>query len=135
ARARHQERALGKAQLATQIARQVAERALHLRAPRLPLEHGFAAALDAQADRDVPERIFGADEDRRADRAAAIIDLRLRQVERVFALDVARRHVVARAVTDDLHVPVQHQRELRLWHVPAAVFANADAHARPHHAV
>ena len=38
----------------------------------------------------------------RAERAASVVDLGLRQVERIFALDVARAHIVADGVADDL---------------------------------
>ena len=62
------------------------------------------------------------------ERARSVVDLGLRQVERVLALDVPRGDVVAGAEPDDLASRVDHQRELRLRHVPAAVATNADRH-------
>jgi hypothetical protein len=59
----------------------------------------------------------------------------LRQVERIFALDVPRRHVIAGTVTDYVERAVQNQGELGLGHVPPAVATDADLHAGAHHAV
>ncbi len=75
---------------------------------------------------EVFQAIDFAEQDARAQRARAVVDLGLRQVERVLALDVARRDVVADAKADDLAVRVHDQRQLGLGHVPGAVGAHAD---------
>ena len=69
--------------------------------------------------------LAGADDHPRPDRAGAVVNLRLRQIEQIFPLDVARTHVIADGVADDLAARVDDQRQLRLRHVPARVFANA----------
>ena len=84
------------------------------------------AARDRQLDRQVLQALDVAEQDARAERARAVVDLGLRQVERVLALDVARGHVVADAEADDLAGGVHHQRQLGLGHVPGAVGAHAD---------
>src|SRR5262249_6840474 len=70
-----------------------------------------------------------------AEGAAVVVDLRLRQVERVFALDVAGAHVVADGVADDLEPRRQYQRDLRLRHRPAAVVTNPHALAGADYAI
>ena len=63
---------------------------------------------------------------RGADRACSGEDLRLRDVERVGALDVAARDVVADRHGDRRPVLAEHEAELRLGHVPPGVAANAN---------
>src|SRR6185436_14984481 len=134
ARSRRQDRALRKVELHEQEVGQLVQRALDLRRPRLARERDAARARDLQGDRQIAQAIRVADVDAGADRARAVVDLRLRQVERVVALDVARRHVVADGVTDDLTGAVDDQRQLRLGDVPLAVVADADRHAVSGHA-
>src|SRR6185312_5218145 len=64
--------------------------------------------------------------DRRAHRAPAQVDLGLRQVERVLALDRPGRHVVARGVARDLAEAVDHQGDLGFRHVEAGVGTHRD---------
>src|ERR1051325_9005055 len=95
ARPRQKEAALRERVVAEEKLDERLGRALELRERRLTREDRFAGALDAQLDFGRGgEHRFG-DEDRGAERAAPIIDLSLRQVERVRALDVTRTHVVA----------------------------------------
>ena len=63
-----------------------------------------------------------------------VVDLGLRQVERVGALDRARREVVGRQVADDLATGVDDQRELGLGDVPGRVGADSQRRARCPHA-
>ena len=70
------------------------------------------------------------DEDGRPERARAGVDLRLRQVERVGALDVARGDVVADRDAGDVAALAEHEPDLRLGHGPGRVGADADRRAR-----
>src|SRR6185436_17966137 len=128
----HQESSLRKTELSTEIAGQLSQAALHLRARGLALEHRFTSAANAELDRHVGERLLVTQHDGRADGAAAVVHLGLRQVERVVALDVARGDVVARAVADDLEIAIQDQRELGLRHVPLGVAPHPNVHAVAH---
>src|SRR5690606_17177108 len=69
-----------------------------------------------------------------ADRTAAVVDLGLRQVQRVLALDAARGHVVASGVADDAAVGGDHQHQFGFGHVPLAVGAHPDRRAVTRHA-
>ena len=71
---------------------------------------------------------------RRADRAGRCVHLRLAQVERVRALDLARRDVVADRVREDLAALSDHDPDLGLGDVPGRVAADPDRLARPHRA-
>src|SRR5262245_24879257 len=73
--ASHQEDSLGEAELPTQKASELAERAFHLRAARFALEDDRAAAADRHAYGYVRQRALGRDVDRPAERAAAVVDL------------------------------------------------------------
>src|SRR5579884_319341 len=82
-------------------------------------------ALDRQIDTccrgmDMPGR-----DDAGTEGAAGLVDLCLGEVERVFALDTARAHVVAAGVADDLAVGVRQHGQLRLRNVPGRVGADA----------
>ena len=68
----------------------------------------------------------------RPERARAVVDLRLRQIQEVLAFDVARAHVVADRAADDLPARVDHERKLRLRHAPRRVAPNADRLAGRH---
>src|SRR4051812_14542457 len=66
-------------------------------------DHVALAAKDLNLD--IPRTHFGftrVDVDERTQRAGAVVDLRLRQIEKIFAFDIARTHVVADRVADDL---------------------------------
>src|SRR5206468_4891312 len=78
--------------LATEPVDEVFKRALHLRRRGLARKELTPILLDAQANL---ERTLPLRQDRGAERARARKDLRLGQVERVRALDVARGYVVA----------------------------------------
>src|SRR5262249_10142390 len=61
--------------------------------------------------------------------------LGLRQVERVFTLDIARTHVVADGVADDFEFRRDYQSQLWFGDIPVAVGADADALAGAGNAV
>src|SRR3954465_7762756 len=66
-----------------------------------PCKDRFTATHDFQLDlRRWRKRIRG-HEDSRTERATAAVNLRLRQVQGIFAFDVARTHVVADRVAND----------------------------------
>jgi hypothetical protein len=63
-------------------------------------------------------------QDPRTEGARARIDLRLGQIEKVFALNVARAHVIADGETDRvLHVSLE-QSQFWFGHAPLRVLAN-----------
>ena len=105
---------------------QLLRRALHFRQRGGAAEDGCAAAHDLQVDAGRWIGGSGADQDRRAERAAPVVDLGLRQVERIFAFDVAGAHVVADRVAKDAPAAVDRQGQFRLRRVPGGV--RADAH-------
>src|ERR1700679_1533381 len=59
-----------------------------------------------------------------AKRTASIVDLGLRKIERVCAFDVARTHVVADGVADDLTARIDDERKLGLGYGPRGIAAN-----------
>ena len=99
----------------------------HLRERGRSLERDRPAATDDELDLHAGKLGHrGHRRHHRPDRARTLVDLRLRQVERVLALDVARTHVVADGVADDLPRRRDDQRQFRLGHAPLGV--GADAH-------
>ena len=96
------------------------------------LEHLGGAARDHHRDLDaVGIRHFVRRDDRRPAREAAVVDLRLRQVERVVALDVPRRHVVGQRVAEDGAAARHDDAHLGLGGGEGGVLAAADRLARP----
>ena len=67
--------------------------------------------------------------DRRAERAGGREELRLGEVERVRAFDVACGDVVADRRAEQLTVRVQHECQLRFGHSPRGIGADADRRA------
>jgi competence protein ComEC len=113
---------------------EVGERAADAIDRRAPAEHLVSRTFDCHADRPAADR--GLDRfqhDPRAERARAIVDLRLWQVEQVLALDVARTHVVADRAAHEPPAGVHHECEFRLGHAPPRIAADADGVVRPHH--
>src|SRR5437867_1476817 len=109
-----------------QHGRELGGLARHVGDRRGPIEDRFSGALDGHVhlrsrDVDVPREHSGG-----ADRAAAVVDLRLREEERIFALDASRAHVVPAREGDDLGVRVRQDGELGFGHVPRRVLAYAD---------
>ena len=95
-----EEAAAGKAVVAEEIFDEWADRVSFRRSGGR--RKTYLARLRISADLCGGGHGFAADEDAGAEGAAAVVDLGLREVERVFAFDVARAHVVADGVADDL---------------------------------
>src|SRR5438552_9945520 len=91
-----------------------------------PVEDRSAAALDRHVDLRVRDVHLPREHRSWPDRAASVVDLRLRQEERVLSLDAPRAHVVAARERDDLTVRVREDGELGLGYVPCRVLAHAD---------
>ena len=68
----------------------------------------------------------------RPQRAAAVVDLGLRQIQRILAFDIARAHIVANRVADDAPRRTDHQRQFRLRHGPVRIPANFNLAATAH---
>src|SRR5215210_775251 len=124
-RAGHQKGPAREGELPAQKSRKLLERALHLRHIYLALEDSSIPAPDAHGDAQAQHRLRSRDNDAWPKRARTVVDLGLREIQRVLALYVARGDVVAGGVADDLHPAVDDQNELGLGHVPTAVPANA----------
>ena len=71
------------------------------------------------------DRLFG-NQNARAQGAAIVVELGLRQIERILALDVAGAHVVADGEPDQLSLRRNDQRQFRLGNRPFRVAADAD---------
>src|SRR5439155_5729006 len=99
--------------------------ARHVGDRRGPVEDRRAGALDRHADLRARDVDVPGEDRGRADRTAAVVDLRLGQEERVLTFDAPRAHVVAARECDDLAVRVRENSELRLRHVPRRVLADA----------
>ena len=81
------------------------------------------------SDSDSPfarEGFAGAQVDPRSERAGAIVDFRLREIQEILAFDVARTHVIADGAAHNRSTRIQNERELRLRNTPAGVAPNAD---------
>src|SRR5688500_3125055 len=86
--------------------------------------------MDLELDAPLPDVVFRvADDDPWTDRARGGVDLGLRQIEQVLALDITRAHVVADCETDDAPRRIRHQRELGFGNAPAGVASNPDGAA------
>ena len=83
-------------------------------------------AEDVELDLGGGRHGFVADEEAGAKSAATVVDLGLREVERVGAFDVAGAHVVADGVADDLAARVDDEREFRFGDGPGGIAANFD---------
>src|SRR5258708_38154058 len=60
----------------------------------------------------------------RPQRATAVVNLGLRQIEWVLALNIARAHIIANGVADDPAWGAHHQSQLWLRHRPMSIGAN-----------
>src|SRR5919112_4381130 len=124
-RAGHQEGPDGDGELPAQIGRKLLQRALHLRQIYLVLEDDGILAPDAQGDAEAQHRIRSRENDAWPQRARTVVDFGLGEIQRILALNIARRDIVAGGVTDDLHPAVDDQDQFGLGHVPTAVPADA----------
>src|SRR5215207_7389964 len=124
-RARHQEGSVREGKLLAQVARQLLEGPLHPGGADLLVKNGLAIPQDAHAYEEVPHRVRSRQGDTGSQGAAAVVDLGLRQVQRVLSFYVPGRNVIAGGVADDLHPAVHDEHKLGLRHVPAAVLADA----------
>src|SRR5690606_35864065 len=125
ARARREKRALREAVVDHEEPDELRGAALHHRERRRALERRGRVALDRETDRGVCRQRRARDQNAGPEREALIVGFRLRQVERVLAFDVARAHVVADRVADDLAAPVHGQHELGLRHAPLRIAPHA----------
>src|SRR6185312_17025902 len=92
----------GEAALAEKIVDEDLGGALHLGERGRAIKFRLSFAHDFNANRRRGKQRFGADQYAGAQRAASVINLRLGKIERVFAFDIARTHVVADGIADDL---------------------------------
>ena len=126
----HEEGAVGKAVVAEQILDKSRWCALQLGERSVGGKCSRAAAHNLKTNRRRGRQRLRRDEHAGPERATAVVDLGLRQIERILSLDIARAHVVADGVADDLAAIVDEQRQLRLGHVPLGVAANAHVASR-----
>src|SRR5688572_13012555 len=62
----------------------------------------------------------------RTKRGGTVVGFRLRQIQGVFPLDRARRHIVADRHADDLAGRRDYQRHLRFRYIPGRIAADTD---------
>src|SRR5207247_1921555 len=103
----------------------------HTRRRGLAAENGLTAAGYCQLDRQVRWVDILSRNDHRAEGTRAHIHFRLRQVERIRALDITRGHVVADGVAEDSAIRRCYDRQLRLRHVPLRIGADSNRCVRP----
>ena len=127
-RACQQHGSVGKRLRPAEISGELLETALDIAEASFSGEYRCASSRDRAADRPLSRVGFcHAEPDPRTQRARAIVDLGLRQIQQVLAFDVARAHVVADRAADDAPARVDHERKLRLRHTPFCVAPNAHA--------
>src|SRR6185437_4187923 len=100
ARPSHQEDSVGETAIAKQELRQLRQLALQLNQRRATRVCHLAIARDFQLD----SRLGGwrrRKQNAGTDGAAAVINFRLRQIERILSFNIARAHVIANRVTGD----------------------------------
>src|SRR5262249_37184479 len=130
ARSCHQKASQWKAVVAIEVFRQQLRLTFEFRQRGFASEGDLFAARDSEADLRFLRQWIGSKQNAWAKRAAALIDLRLRKVERVFTLDIARAHVVSDGVANDFAAAAQHQSQLRLGDGPLCIAADANLAAR-----
>ncbi len=108
---------------------------LHRRQRRRTLERALTSASNRQAHLGLRRERGRGDQHARPQPAAAVVHLGLGQVQRILSLDVARAHVVADRVPDNLAARADDQRELRLGHVPLRVLPNPHGLSMTAHAM
>src|SRR6201999_1045079 len=67
------------------------------------------------------------------DGTTAVVAFRLRQIERIFAFDIAGRDIIAECVADDFCIPINYEDEFRFGHTPTRVAPNSNFAIRSHH--
>ncbi len=116
---RAEQDSVGKVILEEEIGDQFIEAALEFACTCFALPVDLTIALDDQANSKVVGiRYLPGGGNSWSQRAAVGIDFGLRQIQRVFALDTARTHVVANGVADNLGRGVDDEHKLWLWDVP-----------------
>src|SRR6185437_12518239 len=131
--ASHEIRAVRKAAIAEEPTRKFLRVTLQLGKRRVSFECGPAAAHDLNLDRGNLWQRFVAEQDTGAKPATPVVDLGLRKVEWILALDVARAHVIADGVADDLAARIEQQRQFGLGDRPSCVGADANIRAGTDH--
>src|SRR5205085_2415195 len=63
--------------------------------------------------------------DPRSKSTGAVISFGLRKIQQILAFYVARTHVIADSVADDLAAGIEHERQFRFGHAPFCVASDA----------
>src|SRR5713226_1418823 len=123
--------AVRKTGFAPQPTNEIIQRTGHRAKRSGAFKHRGSIALDFQIDCDMIQRrhVVGESNDG-AQGATIVVHLGLRQVKRVFALNIASAHVIADGVADDLQLRGDDQCQFRFRHTPLAVTADMDSAAR-----
>src|ERR1700678_4116532 len=82
--------------------------------------------VNLNRDFGLPRQRAFAHQDTRAKSAAAVVDLGLRQVERVLTFDIARAHIVANVIAGDAAAWADHQSQFRLGYGPGGISPDPD---------
>jgi hypothetical protein len=126
-------RAVWKPLRPTQIGRELLKASLDVADEGLARKRLPAVSMNRAADRPLAHLVLGcAQVHPRRHCTRAVVHLRLRQVQKILAFDVARAHVVADRTAGNLAARVQHECQLGLWHAPAGIAPDADGVAGGH---
>src|SRR5581483_10131117 len=110
ARPGHQVCAMREAVVPKKIADQLLKLALDLRQSRAAAEGRLSFPLNFKADGCALRQRLLRKQNRRPNRAASVIDFRLRQIQRVLAFNIPRAHIVSDGVPDNLTRRIRQQR-------------------------
>src|SRR4051812_37276700 len=102
---------------AEEVLDQLTERALDLIHRSLAAENLASTALNPERNRPTPRFLLGcAQHDTRPERARSIVNLRLRQIEQVFTLNITRTHIVTYGEPSQFAPRIDHQRQFGFRH-------------------
>src|SRR5262249_52542820 len=97
------------------------------------VEDRFTFPVDGDADTEIgPDCHPGLQPDTRPNGTRSFVNFGLWQIQRIFALDVARTHVVPDGEADHLHPRIDDDDQFRLRDRPLRVVTNADGIAVAH---
>src|SRR5205085_5516210 len=109
--------------------------AFHLLQGSRTRERGFAVTTDLDPDFGGCGQGLVRDQQARSERATAVVDFGLWQIERIFALDISGTHVVSDRVAGNFAARADKQHQLWFRHRPGRILANCDLRIRPHHSM
>src|SRR5882724_1054337 len=106
---------------------QLIEAPLELPRGSVARENALSAAANLDLDFPRARRGFGSAEMYpRPQRTGTVVDFCLGQIQKIFTFNIARTHVVADGVPDNLAARIDDQRQFRLRHIPTRIAPDTD---------